>query len=472
MRRRIRHLVTVLTATAALVLPTAATSVATPASERPHLVAELFSGPANLDWTATTAGLKAGRPLAALGLTARGTSAAPTLASETKESQAHARDGSTGPRASSHVTNAPFDPTAEPAELTLADCASGAAAGPVYAPDRFDICETAVLGARELEEPGDIVQGVAEFTDTLIGGAGFGDQADRALAFQEYISNVSAFPVGPAWNPAIFFDSESFCTAVLGSGACRSRTDFHVGLLTDWLANGGDSWQFALTVPPGGGVGRDDIIKEVLNEGFNVVFPPPFDARNPIVKMPDLNVRWDDASYVKNGYGGDGAAIFDYIPPLIYNMHGQGTDEVAAHIADALLYPDQTVPAEPPGVTKVLPGFIDNPLHRLYRRYSPPTSVLRYDRNGRIARGTCGARNGLDCDEFPMASTYEGAAKAEYEPYSDPNAYSVRLVDPEQNRTAGGIAKLFYRYYRVLDPGYDANYHPQNWDAFYVEILS
>ncbi|MFF4189056.1 hypothetical protein ACFYZ9_38295 [Streptomyces sp. NPDC001691] len=33
-----------------------------------------------------------------------------------------------------------------------------------------------------------------------------------------------------------------------------------------------------------------------------------------------------------------------------------------------------------------------------------------------------------------MASTYEGAAKAEYEAYSDPYAYSVRLVDADQNR--------------------------------------
>lgn len=97
----------------------------------------------------------------------------------------------------------------------------------------------------------------------------------------------------------------------------------------------------------------------------------------------------------------------------------------------------------PPGQTKVLPGYRNNPLHRLYKNYSPPVSERRYNRNGAIARSTCGPRRGKECDEFPMASTYEGAAKNEFGPPCDPYAYSVKLVDKTENGKAGNVAKLF-----------------------------
>jgi hypothetical protein len=204
-----------------------------------------------------------------------------------------------------------------------------------------------------------------------------------------------------------------------------------------------------------------------------VQFPPGYtdpDQGKPLT-MPNLDLRWDNASYVKTGEDSDGAGIFDQIPPLTYDLHGQGTDQVARHIQDAIVTPDSTIPKEPPGHSKSLPGYMLHPLHRLYAKYSLPRSQMRYDRNRYLATKQCGPRHGDECDEYPMTSTYEGAAKAEYEPYSDPYAYSVRLVNKTQNGTAGTVAKLFYSYYRVLDPGYDVNNHPRNWDSFYMQIL-
>jgi hypothetical protein len=63
------------------------------------------------------------------------------------------------------------------------------------------------------------------------------------------------------------------------------------------------------------------------------------------------------------------------------------------------------------------------------------------------------------------------SAKNEFGPPCDPYAYSVKLVDKTENGKAGNVAKLFYVYYRVLDPGFDVNNHPRNWDDFYTQIL-
>lgn len=483
MKHRIRgrgRLVAALVGTATLVMPPTAAHAADHAPQSAELTAVMFAGPANLDRDATTAALRSGKSLASLGLEEAGQRPAPTLSSYNQRLRSLQRDArrahTAAARGLAATTTEPFDPTKPPPELKLSDCPEDSNQGPLYAPDRFDICEVQTLGVAEfLDEGGtETLQGVGYFKDTLIGAAGFGDQADRILVFHDYISDVTEQVVpGGKWNPAIVLYETSKCTPVLGSGDCHSRTDAHIAVFAQWQLAGSDSWNFTLEVDPGGGVGRDDIIKEILNEGFFVQFPPSYVAMEPgtILGLPDLYLRWDNASYVKRGDDSEGAAIFDDIPALTFNLNGQGTDQVAQHIQDALTSPDLTVPKEPPGQTKVIPGYLDNPLHRLYKNYSPPTSELRYNRNGAIARAQCGPRHGDECDEFPMASTYEGAAKAEYEPYSDPNAYSVQLVDAAQNKNAGAVLKQFYAYYRVLDPGYDTNYHPHDWDSFYIQIL-
>lgn len=60
--------------------------------------------------------------------------------------------------------------------------------------------------------------------------------------------------------------------------------------------------------------------------------------------------------------------------------------------------------------------------------------------------------SGLECDEYPFASTGEGSDKGD-------NRYSVRLIDGKDNRAGGGLLDAMYTINRVLDG-----------DAFYVKI--
>jgi hypothetical protein len=65
------------------------------------------------------------------------------------------------------------------------------------------------------------------------------------------------------------------------------------------------------------------------------------------------------------------------------------------------------------------------------------------DANRRVACGKVSIPDGSSCDEFPMASTYEGAAFQ-----SD---YSTAIVPASANNSQGGLTSSFYSGNRVID---------------------
>ncbi|GGZ81629.1 hypothetical protein ACH5AJ_15165 [Streptomyces rochei] len=163
-----------------------------------------------------------------------------------------------------------------------------------------------------------------------------------------------------------------------------------------------------------------------------------------------LAPRWDKANYLANSANG-GAATFSYLGTLYYSK-AEGAPEraVALHIEKAFKTPGQT---QPPSSTKKIPGqTADEPLTRLY------TDTARRDRNRAVAVSNCRkyfgpdyATGGKECDEFPFASTYQGAAGSEYDPYQLPNNFSVQALDGTQNGNAGNLLGQFVSKYRILD---------------------
>lgn len=105
----------------------------------------------------------------------------------------------------------------------------------------------------------------------------------------------------------------------------------------------------------------------------------------------------------------------------------------------------------PSWVGKSTPGE-DEPLHRVLDQ------EIRDDNRAEVRR-TCldiwGDYDGsqLNCDEYPFASTYEGAA------FGD-DRYSARLIDAADNQEAGRRLGQIFRQNRILDG-----------DSFYVRII-
>ncbi|MFI9235311.1 NucA/NucB deoxyribonuclease domain-containing protein [Streptomyces sp. NPDC053079] len=165
-------------------------------------------------------------------------------------------------------------------------------------------------------------------------------------------------------------------------------------------------------------------------------------------------MRADSASYLNHFNG----AIFDRVSPVMsYSRSSTSHKVVADHIYDAQTKPASTWPTKP---GKVIPGSIASgkTLSRLYEKWDAAAASQR-QKNETAKNNACAPirptpSDGLDCDEYPFGSTWEGAGVGD-------NNFSVRYLDSGQNRSAGGSLAAWYAADRIL-----------HRDKFYVAISS
>jgi hypothetical protein len=178
-------------------------------------------------------------------------------------------------------------------------------------------------------------------------------------------------------------------------------------------------------------------------------------------------IRCDSATYFT--FRPKACILDDVLPHLQYSAApGSSVRGVAEHILKAFTVPSGTFPLPvPTGSNKIIPGkYTGNPsdpgLHRIvYKSPVWQANSAEKDRacNLRPPYENTGLdpqqydRTTQDCDEFPFASTAEGAAS----PFWD---FSVLGVNRSQNRCAGAALKNFYMEDRIL----------HNEDTFWVEI--
>ncbi|MFD5074551.1 hypothetical protein [Streptomyces sp. NPDC058371] len=182
------------------------------------------------------------------------------------------------------------------------------------------------------------------------------------------------------------------------------------------------------------------------------------------------------------------ACVFAEVTPrLTYDSANADVDEVANHIRIAQDTPNATWPklvpeGQPQPRNKKIPGkyLPSDPnaagLHRITEKHEPGW----YKWNRDHVRGACykegpekdlyldtGLPNppisGLEqCDEYPFASTLEGAAHPDWD-------FSVKAVTIDDNRIAGSELQDYYVYDRVLS--WDPTLPEQiKNDRFFVEI--
>ncbi|MFE0389074.1 NucA/NucB deoxyribonuclease domain-containing protein [Streptomyces bungoensis] len=157
------------------------------------------------------------------------------------------------------------------------------------------------------------------------------------------------------------------------------------------------------------------------------------------------NVRYDYAGKIAGKY--KGTVFTEARVELVMSQKDPAVNESALHIYDALHRPERTFPSWP---GKSVPGAKE-PLHR-------QVDQGKIDKNRRKSISECRkvwgdyAGTGLQCDEYPFASTYEGSTKGD-------NRFSVRLIDGPDNRKGGERLDQMYTLNRILDG-----------DAFHVKI--
>lgn len=161
----------------------------------------------------------------------------------------------------------------------------------------------------------------------------------------------------------------------------------------------------------------------------------------------DGGLRMDSAAYL-NPYGKEGA-IFDRVTPYLTYDYNTDVREVAAHIHTALTNPNSTHPLPAAGQSKIIPGnyFLDSLVTRNYPGFDANSKQI--SSANRSAKDKACAKlvkpNPTDqCDEFPFASTKEGAGRGD-------GNFSVRYVPQPDNSKAGAALSKWYGQDRILD---------------------
>lgn len=210
-------------------------------------------------------------------------------------------------------------------------------------------------------------------------------------------------------------------------------------------------WSLTYLAPDDGPQFEDgdfQIVSDMVSLDVGVSSPgstPPYSA----IGEANTSVRYDyrgSHNYVPTPKG----TVFQDVQPYFsLSLSDPNVNEQAQHMRDALEHSYLTFPS---WAGKSVPGA-GEPLHRT-------TDQAQRDRNRKKATATCreiwgpnyGSGNTLHCDEFPFATTMEGAGAGN-------GRFSARPIDRSDNEEAGSRQNDFYKANRIL-----------HGDAFRVEV--
>jgi Deoxyribonuclease NucA/NucB len=320
----------------------------------------------------------------------------------------------------------------------LAQCRGNAASGrgAGWVKNHYSMCQVLRATVRNLRCV--IVDGVPECTEigratfrlTLVG---YGRRGARYTTFTLATDQ---------WRPTGTIAAVGLTIGMSCGGGCRPAPgNGRSQPVAAWMIPATGTAQLRFDSPTAGITTRDLVAGHAFNVTIRTGGAVPSTATG-----PQNGFRCDSATYV----GPVGACIFDRVNAFfVYHLHGQGVDQVAQHISDAQTRPGTTFP---PVAGKIIPGAYGSgrPLTRNYY------DTQMQDRGRRIIQAVCRqfspVHAGQQCDEYPFASTYQGAG-------SGTTNFSARAVDGRQNGRAGGLLSAWYTRDHILDR-----------DRFYIMI--
>ncbi|MXM68114.1 hypothetical protein GR925_32930 [Streptomyces sp. HUCO-GS316] len=303
--------------------------------------------------------------------------------------------------------------------------------------NHFSFCRWGYNTAVKLNGQGG-VEGMVRFRETEIG-TGSGEMRDATI--EVHTDQVTASGK---------FNDAAMMSFYIGQAGWPSSSSCKVADVSSnpFTTNVGD-WRdeyiaYGLVSDRGSGTGPDDIATCVYQHQWKVTGGG---ATTPWSNGPTNGVRFDSTKSLGSKYY-DAGVIFDRVTPSFsYDRAQNDTKGVANHIYDALYKPQTTYP---PKDGKVIPGDIWNgnwrPLHRNWTNYDAAAAeVTQKNRSAKDAacRRLSRPDDTYQCDEFPFASTKEGAG------LGDGN-FSVRYVPGTENSRAGTELADWYGTDRIL----------------------
>lgn len=332
--------------------------------------------------------------------------------------------------------------------------------------DRFSRCH---VGHRKIElrcAGCTTVIASVEFDYTLIGIA---QNGTRKVDFTLTFDNWTALGGVERETTPMRVDL-SGCNSAMAS--CSPWSGEREQPLGTWHLN--PRFDVTMTSPEGTGIGSELLVNSLIQLNMAIIPVDPKVAPWIENDMTKAEVRFDSAGAVAGKHHGTVFSDFTPTYDLLALAQAEGYQlevaESVQHIDDALHHVRRTFPSfslkSPPGEYDPSLGDNQRPLHRLI------DSTL-VDRNRAYAGKVCedvwgsgAATPHLNCDEYPFASTQEGAYTGTSAAGGDSNGWrrwhgSSRLISEIDNQMSGGryLNTQFYQAQRIL-----------NGDPFFVSI--
>lgn len=242
--------------------------------------------------------------------------------------------------------------------------------------------------------------------------------------------------------------SGCYVNTVICSGP--SQTD---RTIAEWYRNSRVD-TFIITSPDEAGDGPFKIVNFQLFAGFVGEYRDGRTIPESETDTATPRVRFDSAGAALGNGKFKGTVFPEHVPTLGLPLSGEGIDQEARHVDDALHHPERTFPSM---VGKNVPGE-NSPLRRLM---DSGRIEQNHSASVRVCKAVWGddyASGGRECDEYPFKSTYEGSSTSTgNQPFSWHG--SARPIDGEDNRKGGTKLGQFYGSNRTLDN-----------DPFYVRV--
>ncbi|WP_225860576.1 NucA/NucB deoxyribonuclease domain-containing protein [Streptomyces triticiradicis] len=307
--------------------------------------------------------------------------------------------------------------------------------------------------------------GVSQFNVRVVGTIA---KNSRTINFQYYFTEMVA--QGETEVAAMKITTKAGIPQSWPSGVRYTRGGHMPGTKTFTELSTQRTFNDTVNAKPGqGSSGSTDLVFAVYQPSISIT-PPPNATLTGDLKgnIFMLAPRWDAAKYLAYSTGGGnparrGAATFSYVPTLTYSAKpGAGERAAAQHVKTAFTHPEDTKPYMS---AKKVPGQAPGaPLHRTVDK-------TRKEDNRKAAVKQCKRYWGpnyshgatLECDEYPFATTYEGAAEHDYDPDARKFNFSVRPIPKADNGAGGSLLLSFYAKNRLID-GLE--------DGFIVKIIS
>lgn len=214
-----------------------------------------------------------------------------------------------------------------------------------------------------------------------------------------------------------------------------------------WYANPHMA-QITITSPDNTGQDPFKTVTAELRTGFTGEYRDGFTRQEIELRTALTAVRFDNAGPKLGSGKHKGTVLTDHQPALPLSLSDADIDEEARHVDDVLHHTERTFPSLN---GKSAPGTsAERPLHRLM---DPALKSKNHAASVKICRDVWGesyTADGLECDEYPFQSTYEGSATSTN---GNPHNWqgSARPIDGGDNGRGGTALGLFYGRNRILD---------------------